>query len=259
MEDKNADNVWFIPQGVSFEIIKSILSYCYNSQKRNVEITGDGIKKIVPKSENTVKNTIKMLENIKILNMNVENNTYQMDVNSMAFAEKLASQEDVTKEINTIIENSFLSDIQQIILSNKDITRDKLIEKILINSTAGTAKEKHPYVTTINSILDLLNLSGSITEEQFLELRGNTEKNTAHRTISSSRKKSSDVKKEKPSKTTDKVLLQDGVHGIVKTPTIEIQIKNIEDLEFARMALDRLEKTLSESGGTISSNNQITT
>ena len=75
-ENQNDSNIWYIPQGVSFEIVTSILAYCYNSQKKNEIITKDSIKRIIPKTEKTIGNATKLLENIGILSVNSENGAY---------------------------------------------------------------------------------------------------------------------------------------------------------------------------------------
>ena len=244
MENGNDSNVWYIPQGVSFEIITSILAYCFNTQKKKQPITKDSIKKIIPKSEKTVRNAVKMLENIGIFKLNEENDTYHLDEISMSFAEKLATKEDVQKEANEIIEKSYLSDIFQIILSNEGITKPKLVEKMLINSTAGNVKDHTPYMTTIHCILDILNLSGKISKERFTELRGNPEQTSKNKTtpsVARSRKRENVKKEITPSS------LEPGIHGIVKTTSIEVKIRNVGDLEFARMVLDKLQNELSDS------------
>jgi len=243
-QDKSSD-VWYIPQGVSFEIVTSILAYCYNSQKKNEVITTDSIKRIIPKAEKTIGNATKMLENIGILSVNSENGAYHLSDISMNFAEKLTTKEDITKEANEIIENSFLSEILQIILTNEGITRTKLIEKILINSSAGNVKDRSPYNTTIYCILDILNLSGKITKEKFTELRGSQEQTTRSKTPHTGSR--SFTKKEKSKKEIIETSLQAGIHGIVKTINVEVKIRNIEDLKFARLVLDKLEKELSNS------------
>lgn len=259
---ENVSDVWYIPQGVSLEIIRSILGHCYNSQKRNQPITGESIKKTIVKGEKTVGYALKMLENMGILTLNKENENYSLNEVSMSFAEKLITKEDLTKEINQIIENSFLGKILQIILNNETITKSQLVEKILLNSAAGMVKDHTPYMTTIYCILEILNLSGKIPEEKYLELRGNSEqaeKRTSPSTGFSPRKK-----KEKPTAIVNDMSLQSeigsGIHGIVKTSSIEIKITNIKDLEFARLVLDKLEKEISniESDNKSTSGSQIT-
>jgi len=246
-ENQNtSSNVWYVPQGVSFEIVKSILAYCYNSQKKNEVITMDSTKRIIPKAEKTIGNAMKMLENIGILDVNSENGAYHLSDVSMSFAEKLTTKEDITKEANEIIENSFLSEILQIILTNEGITRTKLIEKILINSSAGSVKDRTPYMTTIYCMLDILNLSGKIPKEKFTELRGSQEQTTRSKIAPHTGSRLS-TNKEKSKNEIIETSLQAGIHGIVKTINVEVKIRNIEDLEFARLVLDKLEKELSNS------------
>lgn len=247
LEKGNESNVWYIPQGVSLEIVRSILAHCYNSQKRNQIINKDAITKTILKTEKTVGYAVKMLENIGILTINEENDTYSLDEVSMSFAEKLATKEDVTKEVNQIIEKSFLNDILQIILTNTTISKPQFIEKILINSAAGNVKDNAPYITTIHCILDILNLSGKIPQEKYQELRGSpeqTSKKPSQSVGSTLRKKKEKTITEEKTIGAFNTSLEKEVLGIIKTASIEVKIKSIEDLEFARLALNNIEKEL---------------
>ncbi|WOV93670.1 MAG: hypothetical protein R1F52_03310 [Candidatus Nitrosoabyssus spongiisocia] len=226
---KSGDDVWYIPQSVFLDDIKSILAYCYTCQKANKDITTVKIIKTISKSPFIVKNTVKLLENIKMLTTNNENDTYHLSDVSMKFAEKLKTGEDITKEANEIIEESYLSDILHIILDNNSITKESFIEKILINSSVGNPKRRHPYITTINCILDILNLTGTISEEKFLKLRDKQKKDTKSKTTSNVRSKSP-KQKEKLNK---EIFLGVGVYGIIKTNSAEIHIKTDDDLKFS--------------------------
>lgn len=259
MGNENSADVWYIPQNVQFDTMKSILGHCYNNQKRNQTITSEIIKKTITKNEKTVGYTLKMLENIGILAINLENNSYSLNEVSMKLAEKLLIKEDVTTEINEIIDNSFLREILQIIVTNEAITKEQLIGKILINSAAGLVKDNRPYLTTINCLLDILNLSKKIPLEKYLELRGKPEQTERTPSTKTPRPKTQMTKKaEKQIQNNMDVTLLSGILGIVKTNNVEVKIRNIEDLEFARMALDKLEKELSNSNN-VSSDEQIVT
>lgn len=246
MENGNSKETYYIPQGVSLDLIKSILAHCYSSQKRGQTITSDSLKQTILKSEKTVGNALKILENIGILTLDTGNNTYHLNDVAMSFAEKLNTSEDVTKEVNQIIENSFLSKILQIITTNQNITKPQLVEKIMINSAAGNVADKGPYMTTIYCILEILNLSGKIPLEKYSELRSNPEQATK-RTHTSIGPKKPEKKREKDTVEGIDTSLAGGILGIVKTSNIEVKIKNKEDLEFAKLVLANLEKTLSGS------------
>jgi len=255
--NENSTNVWYIPQNVSFDIIKSILGHCYNGQKRNQILTAETIKKTITTNEKTTGYCLKMLENMGILTLNQENNSYSLNEISMKFAEKLLVKEDVTAEINEIIDNSFLNDILQIITANKSITKEQLTNKILLNSAAGIVKDNRPYGTTINCLLDILKFSGKISDEKLLELRGNTEQTENPRRPRTTAPK----KKEKSVSSGAETSLESDVLGIVKTKKMEVKITNVNDIKFGRMILDELEKEISDSKNEDSPtiNDQITT
>lgn len=261
MGNENSTDVWYIPQNVPFDIIKSILGHCYNSQKRNQTITSETIKKTITKSEKTVGYALKMLENMGILALNTENNSYSLSEVSMKLAEKLLIKEDVTTEINEIIDNSFLHEMLQIIVTNETITKEQLIGKILINSAAGMVKDNRPYVVTINCLLDILNLSEKIPKEKYLELRGNPEETERTPSTKTPRPRTQVTKKkEKPVSGSIDTTLPSGILGIVKTERMEVKIMNVEDIQFGRTILDKLEKDLSasKSENNTAKSNQIT-
>lgn len=245
MEKENGSDVWYIPQGVSLDIIKSILGHCYNSQKRNQSITRESITKTIVIGEKTVGYALKMLENMGILTLNKENDTYSLNEISMNFAGKFSTGEDVTNEINQIIENSFLGKMLEIIVSNQTITKSQLVSKILLNSAAGLVKNNAPYMTTIYCILEILNLSGKIPKEKYLELRGNPEQ-TEKRTAPSTKPPSLKKRGKSVIDDTD-TPLQSGIVGKVITPSFVVNIRSVEDIQYGRMALDKLEKELSNS------------
>lgn len=247
MGNENSSNVWYIPQGVSLELLKTILGHCYNSQKRSQPITGESIKKTITKTEKTVGYALKMLENMGILTLNADSDTYSLNETAMSLAEKLNTKEEVTKEINEIIEHSFLGEILQIILSNEKITKLQLTEKILLNSAAGMVKETRQYMTTIYCILEILNLSGKIPSDKYVELRGSSEQTTKRTHPQVGPKRAADKKRENLPVNDIKTSLESGILGIVKTDSIEIKIKSKEDLEFAKLALNNLEKIFSSS------------
>jgi len=244
--NENSSNVWYIPQNVPLDLLKSILGHCYSSQKKGQPITNESIKKASIKNEKSVGYGVKMLENMGILALNSENNTYSLNENAMRFSEKLNTKEDATTEINEIIDNSFLNEILLIILNNEKITKEQLTDKILLNSAAGSVKDQRPYAPTINCILDILNLGGKISKEKYTELRGNPEQ-TERRTPSIAhqpRKKKEKITTEEKTVGVFNTSLGAEVLGIVKTASIEVKIKSVEDLEFAKLALNNIEREL---------------
>lgn len=243
--ENNAD-VWYIPQNVTFGLMKSILGHCYNSQKRNQTLTSESIKKTIAYNEKTTGYALKVLENMGILAFDKENNVYSLNEVSMRFTEKLLSDEDVTAEVNEIIDHSFLSKILQIITANETITKEQLTNKILINSRAGIVKDTRSYMITIYCILDILNLSGKLSEGKYKELRSTPEQTEKPRR-SSTRSPTQKKKERTTSSGNIDTSLQPDVLGIVKTKKIEVKIMSVDDIKLGRFVLDELEKELTNS------------
>ena len=240
--EENSTNQYFIPQAISFDVLTKTLGYCFSLQNRNQDIILTSLLEIDIAAEYIVKNAIKMLEYVKILDKEEDSSAYSLSENSMKLAEGLASGTDVKKELKYVIENSFLQKILDSIVNNDKLTRDQLISNIMMRSFSPTSKNFQPYKTTINCILDLLNLTGELSEDVFSRLRGTVEKNTVKSIASKSIKsKPSKQKSIAPSES------YDGKYGIIITSLSRLELSSIQNITFARSILDSIEEELSKS------------
>lgn len=234
------NNLWYIPQGVTYDNLLAVIRFCHNSQKKHHEITLEEIQKIIPQNSKTIRYTVNMLESIGILVKTGDKGVYEISDNSLKFTEKLIVGEKIEGEAKEIIEKSFLSKILEIISSKKDIDKNTFTNKILVNSTAGIGGNKTPYLTSIFAILDLLNACGEISSEDFVRLRSkpqNKNPKTAESKIHSS----------KIAKKTYTTSIEEGVLCVLKTETIELKIKSQSDFRIAKAIFDDLEKKLNDS------------
>lgn len=183
-----------------------------------------------------------MLENMNILTKTDEN-SFTLSDDAMQVAEGISSGLDVSAVLPKIIEKSFLQNILDSITFNPEITRDQFIKNTMLKSTSAEAHDYHPYKTTINCILDLLNLSGKLSKEVYDKLRDSKDKDTSKNIKNNKNNKSAKSKKPKKDDSPNSTI-NIGKYGILITPVSKLELSTITNIEFAKKILEDIRKDI---------------